>query len=173
MDSKTFDALTRGFGAQRSRRDAAKAFIAGLFGLGIARGASAQVGAERATCGQDCNNSSDCNAGLRCSGGICVREADSRTSCNRNINCDRVFEVCRNGRCENQSTCDRCNSTTDCPEGRACRNGRCGDCTRDSQCRNDEVCRNGRCERDRNRCNSNRDCGRKERCRNGRCKRRR
>lgn len=172
MDNKTFDALTRSFGTQRSRRDALKSLVAGLFGLGIARGASAQVGVERATCGQSCSDSADCNAGLRCSGRICVRIADSRDSCRRNIDCDRDFEICRNDRCENQSTCDRCGSTTDCPSGQACRNGRCGDCSRDSQCRNDEVCRNGRCERDRDRCNSDRDCRRRERCRRGRCVRR-
>jgi len=177
MDSKTFDALTRGFGAQRSRRAALKNLAAGLMGLGLARSASAQVSVERATCGQSCSTSSDCNAGLRCSragerDAICVNVADSRNSCNRNINCDREFELCRNGRCVNQSTCNRCNVTEDCPAGEVCRNGNCGGCDRDGQCRSGEVCRNGRCERDRNRCDSDRDCPRKKRCRNNRCVRR-
>jgi hypothetical protein len=177
MDSKTFDALTRGFGAQRSRRAALKSLAAGLFGLGIARTASAQVSVERATCGQSCENSDDCNAGLRCSrpdtnDSMCVAERDSRDSCDRNIDCDRNFEVCRNDRCVNQSDCTRCNVDADCNTGRVCRNGNCGDCDRDGQCPSGEICRNGRCERDRDECNSNNDCRKRERCRNGRCVRR-
>jgi hypothetical protein len=187
MDNRTFDALTRRFGAQRNRRDAVKAFAAGLVGLGLGRDAAAQVSVERANCGQPCDvNNSDCsgnnccNAGLRCSGtgsaAICVRESDSATNCNRNIDCSRNFELCRNGRCRNQVTCDRCRVTEDCPSGQACRNGNCGDCNRDRDCRSNERCRNGRCERSGgggggggNDCNRNSDCPRKKRCRNGRC----
>ena len=184
MDNKTFDALTRGFGTQRNRRDALKAFAAGLLGLGVARDAAAQVSAERANCGQPCRNISGencegndcCNAGLRCSGtgndAICVREPDSASTCSRNVNCTRNFELCRNGRCRNQVVCDRCRVTEDCPAGQACRNGNCGDCNRDRDCRSNEVCRNGRCERGRNECQSNSDCPRRRRCRNGRCVRR-
>jgi hypothetical protein len=173
MDSKRFDALTRGIGATRNRRDAMTSLVAGLLGLGLAKGTSAQVSAERATCGQSCSSNSDCNAGLRCStsGGssICVNIADSRTSCNRNSNCDLNYELCRNGRCVNQSTCSRCNVPADCPAGEGCRRGNCTGCDRDSQCRSGEVCRNARCERAGKRCNSNRDCRKRERCRNNRC----
>ena len=177
MDSKTFDVLTREFGRQRSRRDALVRLAATLFGLGLARNASAQVSAELATCGQSCTGSEDCNAGLRCSrpsgfSGICVAIADSRVGCNRNINCNRAFEVCRNGRCVNQTGCNRCNVAEDCPTGEACRHGSCGECNRDRDCRGNEVCRKGRCKRRRNKCNRNRDCPRRKRCRNGRCKRR-
>lgn len=174
MDSKTFDALTRGFGARRNRRDALKSFAAGLIGLGAARGASAQVTVQRSTCGQRCDVDNDCNAGLRCSrpsgsDGICVAIADSRDTCSRNIDCSRNFELCRSRRCANQVNCSRCNETADCPTGRVCRNGNCGECTRDQQCPGREVCRNGRCERDRNECNNDRDCPRNKRCRRGRC----
>jgi hypothetical protein len=177
VDSKTFDTLTRDFGSQRSRRAALQGLAAALFGLGFARSASAQVSAELATCGQSCSGSEDCNAGLRCSrpagfSGICVAIADSRVSCNRNINCQRNFELCRNGRCVNQSTCDRCNIAEDCPSGQACRRGNCGECNRDRDCRSNEVCRNGKCKRSRNRCDRNRDCPRNKRCRNGRCRKR-
>ena len=185
MDNKTFDALTRRFGAQRNRRDAVKAFAAGLVGLGLGRDVSAQVSAERANCGQPCRNVNNancsgndcCNAGLICSGtgndAICVRESDSATTCNRNVDCTRNFELCRNGRCRNQVICDRCRVTEDCPTGQACRNGNCGDCNRDRDCRSNEVCRNGRCERGgRDDCRSNSDCPRRRRCRNGRCVRR-
>jgi Cys-rich repeat protein len=177
MDSKMFDALTRGFGAQRSRRAALKSLAAGLMGLGVAKSASAQVGIERATCGQSCSSSTDCNAGLRCSrpnnrDGICVAIADSRDTCNRNINCERDYELCRNDRCVNQSTCNRCHVTADCPTGEVCRNGNCGGCDRDGQCPSGEVCRNGRCERDRDSCRSDRDCRKRERCRRNRCVRR-
>jgi Cys-rich repeat protein len=179
MDTKTFDALTRRFGKQRNRRDAVKAFAAGLAGLGIGRDAAAQVSAERSNCGQPCEGSSNnCNAGLVCSrtsgsGGICVRKPDSRNTCDRNINCSDNFELCRNGRCINQSNCAQCEVTADCPSGEVCRNGRCGECTRDQQCPAREVCRNGRCERGRNNdCRNNSDCPRRRRCRNGRCVRR-
>ena len=185
MDNKTFDALTRGFGTQRNRRDALKAFAAGLLGLGIARDAAAQVSAERANCGQPCDVSgsgcsgnSCCNAGLRCSGSgndaICVRIPDRtpRVDCNRNIDCENNYELCRNRRCVNTVVCDRCRVATDCPSGQACRNGNCGECNRDRDCRSNEVCRNGRCERGRNECQSNSDCPRRRRCRNGRCVRR-
>jgi hypothetical protein len=177
MDSKSFDALTRGFGAQRNRREALKGLAAGLLGLGAARGAAAQVTIERANCGQSCDgSSSNCNAGLECtrtsgSGGICVRIADSRATCNRNLDCTRNFELCRSGRCVNQVNCSRCESNENCPTGRVCRNGNCSECTRDGQCNRNEVCRNGRCERDRAQCHRNRDCPRGKRCRNNRCKR--
>ena len=174
MDTKTFDALARGFAAQRSRRDAVKGLVAGLMGLGVARGAAAQVTAQRATCGQSCSGSEDCNAGLRCSrpndrNGICVAITDSRSSCSRNIDCDRNHEICRNRRCVNQLNCTRCNVAADCPSGDACRNGNCGGCDRDGQCRSGEICRGGNCERAGDRCNSNRDCRKRERCRNKRC----
>ncbi|MGH2618340.1 MAG: hypothetical protein ACRDJC_24180, partial [Thermomicrobiales bacterium] len=128
MDSNKFDALTRGFAAQRSRRDALKGLAAGLLGLGVAGEAAAQVGAERQNCGQPCDNSSDCNAGLECRNSdgddVCVRIGDSRTSCNRNSDCTRNTELCRNGRCENTSTCTRCGDNDNCPSGQICRNGR-------------------------------------------------
>jgi hypothetical protein len=181
MDTKTFDALTRQFGKQRTRRDALKAFAGGLVGLGLGREVSAQVSAERANCGQPCRNVSGtscdgdncCNAGLRCSGtgndAICVRIANSDNTCDRNVECTREFELCRNRRCENTNTCSRCRVAEDCRSSQACRNGNCGDCNRDRDCRSNEVCRNGRCERGRNDCNSNSDCPRRKRCRNGRC----
>jgi hypothetical protein len=177
MDTKTFDALTRRFGAQRNRRAALKAFAGGLVGLGLGRDVAAQVSAERASCGQSCDGSNNnCNAGLRCSGtgndSICVRIEDSRTNCNRNIDCNNNYELCRNGRCSNQVACSRCRVVEDCPSGQACRNGNCGECNRDRDCRSNEVCRNGRCERGRNQCQRNSDCPRGRRCRNGRCKRR-
>jgi hypothetical protein len=157
MDRKTFDAVTRGFGAQRSRRAALKSLAAGLFGLGAARTAAAPVGIERATCGQVCRDNVDCNAGLRCSrnggDGICVAILDSRDSCNQNIDCDRDFERCSNGRCVNVLDCSSCRVNADCPSGEACRDGNCDG-------------GNG------NRCNGNRDCRNNERCRNGRCVRR-
>ncbi len=90
MDTRTFDALTRRFGAQRNRRAALKAFAGGLVGIGLGRDVAAQVSTERANCGQPCRNVSGnpncngndcCNAGLICSGtgndAICVRESDS------------------------------------------------------------------------------------------------
>jgi Cys-rich repeat protein len=181
MDTRTFDALTRRFGAQRNRRAALKAFAGGLVGLGLARDVAAQIATERANCGQPCRNVNNtncdgndcCNAGLRCSGtgndAICVRESDSTNTCNRNIDCTRSFELCRNGRCRNLVVCNRCRVTEDCSSGEVCRNGNCGECTRDQQCPGREVCRNGRCERGRNDCNRNRDCPRGRRCRNGRC----
>ncbi len=177
MDNNRFDALTRGFGVQRNRRDALKGLAAGLLGIGFARGASAQISAERATCGQPCTSSTDCNSGLQCSrpsdrDGICILIADSRTSCNRNSNCDREYELCRDGRCVNQGVCARCNVSADCPTGQICNSGECGGCTRDGQCPNNEICRGGRCERDRNGCRNDSDCRKQERCRNGQCKRR-
>jgi Cys-rich repeat protein len=181
MDTRTFDALTRRFGAQRNRRAALKAFAGGLVGLVIGRDTSAQVGVEKQTCNQRCNSDGDCNAGLRCSrpsgsNGRCVRIADSEDTCTSNSECDRNFERCDNNRrrCVNDTypDCSACNIDSDCPSGRVCRNNRCGDCTRDRQCPGREVCRNGRCERGRNDCNRNRDCPRGRRCRNGRCVRR-
>ncbi|HEU5432154.1 MAG TPA: hypothetical protein VFU81_10850 [Thermomicrobiales bacterium] len=177
MDGNTFDGLTRALGMRRSRRDALKSIAAGLVGLGAAKGASAQITPALATCGQRCTASTDCNAGLRCSrpsgsAGLCVAIADSRTGCTRNLDCGRDFEVCRNRRCVNQSSCDRCNLDADCPTGKICRNTTCRECTRDRQCPRRRVCRNGRCERNRDECNRNRDCGRNQRCRNGRCVRR-
>ena len=181
MDNKTFDALTRRFGVQRNRRDAVKAFVGGLVGLGIARDAGAQVTAERALCGQQCDGRDDfCNAGMRCSkssgtgsnGGICVRRRDTNTTCSRNTQCSDPSEVCRNEKCVNITTCTRCVDNVDCPAGRVCRNGNCGECTRDAQCPAREICRNGRCERDRNSCSRDRDCPRRRQCRNGRCVRR-
>lgn len=176
MDNKTFDALTRGFGTQRNRRDALKAFAAGLLGLGVARDVAAQVSAERASCGQSCRVDGDCNAGLICresrGDDVCVRRPDGGGSCNRNSDCGNNTDLCRNGRCENTVTCSRCSVSGDCPRGQICRNGSCGECTRDQQCPARERCRNGRCERDRDECRSNSDCPRRRRCRNGRCVRR-
>lgn len=178
MDGKTFDALTRGLGIQRNRRDALKSLAAGLIGLGGARSASAQVSIERSTCGQSCNTTrADCNSGLRCSSssgtnGQCVAIIDSRDSCSGNIGCGRDYEVCRSGRCVNQSTCTRCNVNADCPSGENCRNGNCGGCQQDRDCPSGDVCRNGRCERDVDECTANSDCRRDERCRRGRCVRR-
>jgi Cys-rich repeat protein len=175
MDSKTFDALTRRFGAQRNRRDAVKAFAAGLVSLGFARDAAAQVSTERSNCGQPCEGSTNnCNAGLICSGSgsdsICVRKPDTRDTCNRNINCHDNFELCRNGRCINQSNCGRCRVYEDCPSGEVCRNGNCGECRRDRQCPARQICRNGRCKRSGGRsCNNNSDCPRRKKCRRGRC----
>ncbi|MCC7022104.1 MAG: hypothetical protein IT338_04715 [Thermomicrobiales bacterium] len=173
MDSNRFDALTRNFGLRRSRRDALKAFAGGLVGIGLARGASAQVSTEAATCGQTCTRDSDCNAGLRCgSNRICVAKTSSKTSCNRNINCSNNYEICnKNGRCVNQVKCNRCETASDCANPKqGCRNGRCGECNRDRDCRSNEVCKNGRCKRGKNRCNRNSDCPRNRKCRNGRCK---
>jgi Cys-rich repeat protein len=175
MDSKTFDALTRRFWAQRNRRDAVKALAAGLVSLGFARDAAAQVSAERSNCGQPCEGSNNnCNAGLICSGSgsdsICVRKPDTRNTCDRNINCSDNFELCRNGRCINQSNCGRCRVTEDCPSGEVCRNGNCGECRRDRQCPARQVCRNGQCKRSGGRsCNRNSDCSRRKKCRRGRC----
>ena len=175
MDSTTFDALTRRFGAQRNRRDAVKAFVAGLVSLGFAQGAAAQVSPERSNCGQPCEgNNNNCNAGLICSGSgsdsICVRKPDTRNTCDRNINCSDNFELCRNGRCINQSNCGRCRVTEDCPSGEVCRNGNCGECRRDRQCPARQICRNGRCKRGGGRsCDRNSDCPRRKKCRRGRC----
>ena len=152
MDSKTFDALTRGFGTQRTRRDAVKGFAAGLMGLGVVRGAAAQVTIQNATCGQRCDVNGDCNSGLECSDGVlCVRIDDSNQNCNVNGDCGENFEVCRNGSCTNQVVCSACNNNADCPSGESCNNQLCG--------RVDE-------------CNSNSDCRRRQRCRRGRCVRR-
>lgn len=178
MDSNRFDALARGIGAHRSRRDAVKSLVAGLVGLGVARGASAQITAERLTCGQSCSRDADCNSGLRCSAGsnnrICVAILDSETRCNHNRDCDLPYERCNNNRrrCVNVNNCSRCRDNTDCPTGEICRNGNCGECRRDRQCGRNEVCRNGRCKRNRNACRNNKDCPKNKRCRNGRCKRR-
>lgn len=178
MDNRTFDALTRRFGAQRNRRDAVKAFTAGLLGLGIGKGAAAQVSVERQNCGQPCSGDGDCNAGLLCresrDDDVCVRRPDGGGSCSRNEQCSNNLDLCRNGRCENQSNCNRCSAAADCPSGDACRNGNCGECNRDRDCRSNERCRNGRCKRGGgggggNDCNRNSDCPRKKRCRNGRC----
>ena len=178
MDSKRFDALTRGIGAQRNRRDAVKAFAAGFVGLGVVKGVSAQVSIEEATCGQSCVVSGDCNAGLECSrpsgdNGICVRIPDTGFDCDENADCDQNYEVCRNGECVNQVVCDRCNIDANCPGDEVCRNGRCGDegCRSDGDCPRRRVCRNGRCIRE-DECNSNRDCPRRRVCRGGRCVRR-
>ncbi len=179
MDSKRFDALARGLGAQRSRRDAVKGIAAGLFGLGAAgaavRGSAAQVDADRATCDDPCAFDSDCNAGLRCRNGRCTPIKDSERRCSGSIQCPRFFEICQNGRCVNQTTCEenRCRRNAQCRRDEVCRNGRCeggsGTCRRNSDCRRDEVCRNNRCERDSARCSRNSDCRRNEVCRNDRC----
>lgn len=148
MDRHKFDMLARGFGMRRNRRDGLKFLAAGLLGLRQVAGVSAQVTVELAACGDKCLRDDDCNAGLRCNGeGKCVAISDSRKSCRQNVDCDRDFEICRDGRCVNQVDCSRCD--------------------RDRDCGRNEICRNNRCERSE--CNDNNDCRRSEKCRRHRC----
>ena len=157
MDSKKFDVLTRGFGTQRTRREAVKGFAAGLLGLGVVRGASAQVSVERATCGQSCTVSGDCNAGLRCvdtgSSNQCIAIRDSNEPCNENSDCANDYEVCNSSLgCINQSDCNICVVSADCTGDEICRNGRCGaedECDSDNDCRRRQRCRRGQCVRRR------------------------
>ena len=93
MDSRTFDALTRGVGSRASRRIALQGLVAGLLGLSISRSVAAQtdeaVSAERGcrvkrckknTLGQNCLDNRgnprnrNCCQGLKCSNtrGRCV-----------------------------------------------------------------------------------------------------
>ena len=129
MDSKTFDALTRGLGSQGTRRHALKGIAAGLFGLGAAKGAAAQdFTAQRNTCRQKCQGTRDCNSGFRCGPGSesCVALPSSRDRCDRNLECRSKDEVCKSGRCVNQVDCPECFENDDCPGRRGrCRNGRC------------------------------------------------
>ncbi len=182
MDGKTFDALARGFGSQRSRRGALKGIAAGLLGLGTVRGAAAQdpgfdvqrVGGELARCGENCSRTDQCNAGLRCSRGRCIARGDSRDNCRTSRDCERDFEICRNRECVNEVNCgpDSCTRDSQCRRSEICRNGRCENdtsrCRRDNDCRAGEECRDDRCVQS-NRCRRDRDCRRNEVCRNDRC----
>ena len=174
MDGRSFDTLARGIGVARTRRDALKGIAAGLFGLGAARGASAQVTGELARCGQKCRNSAQCNAGLRCASGRCARIPDSRDSCRRNTDCKLDYEVCQSQRCVNDVVCNnnnnRCDRDGDCPGSQVCRGGRCeSGCRTSNDCRSDETCRNGRCEKNSNDCRRDSDCRNDEVCNSGRC----
>ena len=150
MDRNLFDTVVRGFAPRRSRRAALKALAAAAFGLGVAREAGAQPGAELAACENRCNADSDCNAGFRCGLGSrrCFAIPDSRRRCGANIQCPNNWEICnRNDRCVNQMKCDECQRNGDCPTGQKCRNGSCEvpECTTNSDCRRREKCRRGRC----------------------------
>ena len=152
MDKNLFDSVVRGFAPRRSRRDALKGLAAAALGLGVVRGAAAQPGVERATCGQRCNADGDCNAGLRCGAASsrCFRQSDSGLRCGANIQCRNNWEICnRNDRCINglQRGCDECQRNGDCPAGQRCRNGACEapQCTSNSDCNGRRKCRRGRC----------------------------
>jgi hypothetical protein len=173
LDSTTFDLLTRGFAAQRTRRSALGALIAGLAGIGAARGAGAQVGVELASCGNACDVDDDCNAGYRCTAdNRCFARADSLTGCNKNADCPLDYEICNdNGKCINQVDCAECAINDDCPgDGRCNTEGRCIECETNNDCRDEEICRKNSCVVPE--CRNNDDCSRRRRCRNGRCVRR-
>jgi hypothetical protein len=172
MDRNRFDALTRQFGLQRSRRTALKGLAGGVLGLGTAERTLAQVSTERATCNQGCLESSDCNAGLRCSNKLCVAILDSRQQCLVSRDCPRDFESCVNNRCVNQSTCRECNEDSDCPSGWRCRDLTCrevGSCSRDQDCGANELCCRGTCRVSDRHCRDTADCRRGERCRRRCC----
>ncbi len=152
MDKNVFDTVVRGFAPRRSRRDALKGLAAAALGLGVVREASAQPGAQRATCGQRCNKDDDCNAGLRCGTGSnrCYRKPHSKTRCGSNIQCTNNWEICnKNDRCINglQRNCDECGRNGDCPSGQKCRNGACQapQCSSNKDCNGKKKCRKGRC----------------------------
>ncbi|CAA9569103.1 MAG: hypothetical protein AVDCRST_MAG59-3319, partial [uncultured Thermomicrobiales bacterium] len=130
MDDATFDALARGLAARLPRRGLAAA-LAAAAGLGVAREAGAQVGAEALVCRQFCRVDAECNAGLRCGGvgGRCFKVPDTRLRCNGNGNCPARHEVCtQGGRCVNAlaTGCPECRVAGDCRvAGARCRAGRC------------------------------------------------
>ena len=133
MDRNAFDTLVRGFGSRQSRRSALMGLAAGLFGLGAAKGAAAQVGIAARTCGQFCRRDADCNFGLRCGAASeeCFAIPSSKTRCTGNSDCPRRYETCNaNERCINTL------AGPDCPE---CR--RNADCPGDARCRDNGTCR--------------------------------
>jgi hypothetical protein len=154
VDRGAFDALVRGMGSQRSRRGALKGLAAGLFGLGVGRETSAQIGSEALVCREFCDTDKECNAGYRCgrASGQCFAVPSTRKRCNFNGDCPSRFEVCLNFRCQNTVDCIECRRNGDCPG-------------------TDGRCREGRCRVDtRRRCEEDRDCPRNQRCtRRGRC----
>jgi hypothetical protein len=173
MESNRFDALTRRFAVQRSRRSALQGLAGGLLGVGTAKRTVAQVSSERATCNQGCLDSSDCNAGLRCSNDHCIAILDTRQQCLVSRDCTRDFEICVTNRCVNQVNCRECNEDSDCPSGSRCKDLICTEtdsCNRDQDCGADELCCRGRCRVSDQHCRENADCRRGERCRRRCCK---
>jgi hypothetical protein len=160
MDDRRFDELTKALvTAKPSRRDALRRLAGGalatVFGGFALEEVSAQVSIELKTCGQTCNDDTECNAGLRCGtvSDECFAIPDSRDPCDNNSDCSADYETCNSN--------DRCvNTVADCRE-----------CRRDGDCPGtDPICTDGRC-RERE-CTTNDQCPRRRRCRDGRCVRR-
>lgn len=170
MDGKTFDALTRGVGADCTRRRAIGGILAGVLGLAATRDAAQAV--ETAKCakkGDDCLRNSDCCSGLKCdlSGGgkigECIDKNNSDDRCRDDRDC-RKGERCVNKRCKNKGSGDgdgregdKCNDNDDCRSGLKCKKGRCRDddkCGREGdRCQTNGDCCNALvCDRDKNKC---------------------
>jgi hypothetical protein len=165
MDERRFDELTKALvGAKPSRREALRRLAGGalatVFGGVTLEGASARrrrVGIERSTCGQNCSDNNECNAGLQC-GEIsleCFAIPNSRADCSRNVNCTRDYETCNdNDKCVNTvapKDCKECIKNGDCEDsGRVCSaDHRCivPDCTDNNECGKNKKCRKGECVR--------------------------
>jgi len=118
--------------------------------------------------GGTCNTTSDCAAGLTCSGGTC--QTGSGGACTDTSQCASGF-VCNGGQCLKPQG-GTCSNTNECVSNTGCENGECrsnigGNCVDNDDCLFPFICSGGQCAVDS--CLVDADCRPGASCQNLTC----
>lgn len=141
MDEGRFDALTRAFGGERSRRDVLRS-LTGVLALG--------AGIDEAVAKKKCvksKNGRACNYNAQCCSNLCKSGGARRCApCKTNTDCG-AGAICNAGKCSAAG----CRQNKECPGKLRCIRGLCksdsggADCDSDGDCGLNQACSDGQC----------------------------